>query len=61
MDKEGELMAGKPFLFAALTILAVLLSGCNTVQGAAGGAASGAKQDVESLKKADGWMKKNLW
>ena len=54
-------MSGKPFLLATLVIFAVLISGCNTVKGAAGGAASGAKQDVESVKKADGWMKKNLW
>jgi hypothetical protein len=54
-------MVAKPFLLATLVIFTVILSGCNTVKGGAGGAASGAKQDVESLKKADGWMKKNLW
>ncbi len=40
-------------------------SGCHTVyrasKGAAEGAVSGAQKDYEDAKKADEWMKKNLW
>jgi predicted small secreted protein len=61
MDKKAALMVRKPFLLIRIVIFAVLLSGCNTVKGTAAGAASGAQQDLESMKKADGWLKKNLW
>jgi hypothetical protein len=58
-------MIRKTVLFLGLISFAVLVSGCNTIfrasKGAAQGAASGAKQDVEDVKKADDWMKKNLW
>lgn len=59
-------------LFLGLIIIAGSLAGCNTLfrasKGAAVGAASGAKQDVADFKnavneskKADVWMKDNLW
>ena len=54
-------MEGKFFLLSALIICTFLLFGCNTIKGTAAGAANGAKQDLEGVKKADGWMKKNLW
>ena len=37
------------------------LQGCSTVKNAAKGAATGAKEDWEALKKTDGWMRENLW
>jgi hypothetical protein len=37
------------------------LQGCSTFRNAAKGAAVGAKEDWEALKKTNGWMKENLW
>ncbi len=65
-------MIKQTVLFLGLMIFMVSLAGCNTLfrtsKGAAEGAASGAKQDVVDLKnainetkKADAWMKDNLW
>ncbi len=59
-------------LFIGLVMMTFFTAGCNTFfrasKGAAVGAASGAKQDVADLKnaanetkKADAWMKDNLW
>ena len=45
----------------ALLVLLFLLSGCQTIQGAAKGGAEGAKKDWESLKKADAKMREVLW
>lgn len=65
MDKKGELMSRKTVLLLALMVFMVSLCGCNTVyrasKGAADGAVSGAKQDVDDAQKADAWMQKNLW
>lgn len=65
-------MIKRMVLFLGFIIFAVSFVGCNTAfrssKGAAKGAASGAKQDVEDIKnavnatkKADVWMKENLW
>jgi hypothetical protein len=40
-----------------LSILVILISGCETFKGAF----QGSKKDWESVKKADEWMRKNLW
>jgi len=40
-----------------LLIFIIMLSGCETMKGAAGGA----KKDFQALKKADQWMRDNLW
>lgn len=62
-------MIRKAVLLLALIVFAISVSGCNTIfrasKGAAVGAVSGAKQDVEDAKKdakkADNWTQKNLW
>jgi len=65
-------MIKRTVFFLGFVIFAIYLAGCNTAfrssKGAAVGAASGAKQDAEDLKnavnatkKADVWMKENLW
>ena len=54
-------MIRKTVLFLGLIAFAISLSGCNTIFQASKGAAEGAKQDVEDVKKSDVWMKKNLW
>ncbi len=50
-------MLKKGILMLLLGIFVFLLAGCETVKGAA----EGAKSDLESLKKADEWQRKNLW
>jgi uncharacterized protein YceK len=58
-------MIRKAVLLLALIVFVISVTGCNTVfqasKGAAKGATEGAKQDVEDAKKADAWLKKNLW
>jgi len=54
-------MIRKAVLLSVVIVLAVVISGCNTVYRASKGAAEGAKQDLEEAKKADAWMQKNLW
>lgn len=44
-----------------LCLLVVLLSGCETVRGAAKGGAEGFCKDWESAQKIDSWMRENLW
>jgi predicted small secreted protein len=44
-----------------LTAFALSLAGCNTIGGAAQGAANGAKKDCEAAKKLDAKVKQELW
>ena len=68
VGKGGGIMIKKSFLLGMLFAF-VFLSGCCTVAkgttGAAGGlvqgAKEGAKEDCNSIKKADAWIKDNLW
>lgn len=55
-------------VFLALSVVATLLCGCQTVKGAVEGGAEGAKKDWESagksenlLWKADAWVQEHLW
>jgi predicted small secreted protein len=58
MDKkQGGLMIRKRAALFILLIFIIMLSGCETMKGAAGGA----KKDFQALKKADQWMRDNLW
>jgi uncharacterized protein YceK len=62
-------MVKKSFLLFVLLIFVFLGSGCSTVvkgtvgatNGLVQGTKEGAKQDWESIKKTDAWMKDNLW
>lgn len=47
--------------FLILGFLLVSFSGCNTVKGAAKGAADGFSQDWKEAKKIDDWLQKNAW
>lgn len=56
------------FFLIAMPVLVILLCGCQTAKGAAVGAgaaaaslADGIKKDWEAAKKADAWMRDNLW
>jgi len=44
-----------------LLLCVIVISGCETIAGAAKGATEGMQKDWAALKKADAWMKKNLW
>lgn len=35
--------------------------GCGTIKGIGQGASEGAKKDWQGIKKADDWVRKNLW
>ena len=52
-------------LFLGLTVFAISSSGCSTLfqasKGAAKGAVSGAKKDMEDIKKADSAIRKDYW
>ncbi|MEK6727864.1 MAG: hypothetical protein AABY28_04240 [Candidatus Omnitrophota bacterium] len=55
-------------LAAILFVGAIFLAGCNTLKGVAtgvGATAEGAAEDVKGayngIKKADDWIRKNLW
>ncbi len=54
-------MVKKCILIFILFSLVIVISGCETVKGAAKGAAEGFQKDWESAKKVDDWMRKNLW
>lgn len=65
-------MVKKSLLPVMLFVFILLASGCTLVkgtggaavgltQGAAGGASEGFKDDVGFVKKADSWVKSNLW
>lgn len=57
-------MIKKLFLLAFLFVFLFLVSGCTLVKGVTGaaqGVAEGAKEDYQAIKKADGWVKDNLW
>lgn len=58
-------MIKKAVLFLGLTVFAISVSGCNTLfrasKGAAEGAVSGAKKDMEDVKNADASLRKELW
>ncbi|HOD12094.1 MAG TPA: hypothetical protein PLO93_00015 [Candidatus Omnitrophota bacterium] len=59
----------KPILFIAFCLIgSILLSGCETTKGVAvgvGATAVGVGKDAKTawdgVKKADAWVKKNLW
>jgi len=44
-----------------LSLFLILISGCETLKGGVQGATGGAKKDWEAAKRADEWMRKNLW
>lgn len=63
-------MAGKILngFFVTCFLAVIFVSGCETAKGAAKGVgavavgtAEGAKKDWQAVKKADGWMRKNMW
>ncbi len=57
-------MIKKSFLLGLLLIFTFLASGCTLAKGVGGlaaGACEGAKEDWNALKKADVWVKDNLW
>lgn len=65
-------MVKKLFLSVVFFIFVFLVSGCTVAKGttcAAGGFVMGAKQGIQegaqqdwnSIQKADGWVKDNLW
>ncbi len=58
-------MVKKSLLFFLLGVFVIICSGCSTVtkstKGAAEGAVQGAKEDWAAVKKADDWIRKNLW
>ncbi len=58
-------MIKKAVLFLGLTVFAISASGCHTIfrasKGAAEGAVSGAKKDVESVHNADAAIRKDYW
>jgi hypothetical protein len=66
MDKkQGGRMIKRNAIFFILSIFLVLTFGCNTIKeafkGTATGVAAGTKKDWEAAKKADQWMRDNLW
>ena len=54
-------LTGCPALCCALCCLLILLSGCNTVKGAVGGASEGAKKDWHDAEEADQRLREVLW
>ena len=54
-------MLKKTFSLFVLAAVLALFSGCGTIKGIGKGAAEGAKEDWTALKKADKWMRENLW
>lgn len=61
-------MVRKSFLLGVLLVFVFLASGCTFAKGAGGavvgcaqGAKEGFKDDVSWIKKADNWIKENLW
>lgn len=63
---------GKSLFFAGIFLFVFLAGGCTIVkgtggavvgcaQGAAVGGTQGFKDDVNFIKKADNWVKDNLW
>ena len=58
MDKKARRLAIKKCtIFFIFSIFLILISGCETMKGAF----EGAKKDWDSAKKADQWLRKNLW
>jgi len=45
----------------AVVLLGFLLCGCETTKGIAEGVTKDSQNTWASLKKADDWMRKNLW
>ena len=44
-----------------LYLLSMVLSGCHTVKGAVEGGVEGFSKDWETAKRADRWIRENLW
>ncbi len=59
------MFAKKIVLLSVLLSFIVLVGGCETTKGIVTGVAEGMPKDVkntwEGIKKADTWMRKNLW
>ena len=45
------------WIFIGLFLLSCILSGCETVKGAA----DGMKKDIDNLEPVDDWIQENLW
>lgn len=54
-------MRKKGIVIFILPLLFILISGCETIKGAFGGATDGARRDWEQARRIDDWMRKNLW
>lgn len=61
-------MIRKVFFSGILFLFVFLASGCTIIKGTGGavvgcaqGGAEGFKEDVGFIKKADSWVKENLW
>jgi len=50
-----------PLIILGLYLLLVILSGCETVKGAAAGSAAGFCKDWQNAGKVDKWLRENLW
>jgi len=55
------MMIKKGTIFFILSVFLILVSGCETLGGAAKGASEGAKTDWENIKKLDSRMREVLW
>ncbi len=44
-----------------LCLLVMIISGCETLKGAARGGAEGFAKDWQSAQKIDEWIRENLW
>ena len=57
-------MVKKSMLIGILFLFVILVNGCTLAKGVSGfaqGAKEGAEEDWKLLKKADDWVKSNLW
>ena len=68
VGRGREIMVKKSFLWVVFFVFVFLASGCTLVKGvtcAGGGFAEGvkegAKEDYNSIQKADAWIKDKLW
>lgn len=48
-------------IICVLYLLLMVLNGCCTVKGAVQGGVEGFSEDWETAKKADEWIRENLW
>jgi len=59
--KKGGMMIKKGAIFFILSVFLILVSGCETLGGAAKGASEGAKTDWDNAKQLDKKMQEVLW